>query len=33
VGRRWLAFFALLMLVLTITPEPFAQSSVFDLLR
>jgi len=33
VGRRWLAFFALLMLVLTITPAPFAQSSVFDLLR
>jgi len=32
-GRRRLAWFALLMLALTITPAPFAQSSLFDLLR
>ncbi len=32
-GRRWLAVLALLMLVLTITPAPFIQSSAFDLVR
>jgi membrane-associated protease RseP (regulator of RpoE activity) len=36
-GRRWLALFALLMLVLTLTPAPFAHSSLRevapDLLR
>ncbi len=33
IGRRWLAVLALLMLALTITPAPFMQSSVFDLVR
>ena len=32
-GRRWLGLFALLMLVLTLAPAPFAHSSLLDLLR
>src|SRR2546430_3249717 len=31
--RRWLAVFALLMLVLTLTPAPFAHSSLMHVLR
>jgi len=29
-ARRWLAVFALIMLILTITPAPFAGGSIFD---
>jgi Zn-dependent protease len=32
-GRRWLALFALLMLILTLTPAPFAHSSFLDVIR
>ena len=32
-GRRWLAAFALLMLVLTLTPAPFAHSSLRQVVR
>ncbi len=32
-ARRWLAVFALLMLVLTLTPAPFAHSSLMHVLR
>jgi membrane-associated protease RseP (regulator of RpoE activity) len=32
-GRRWLAVFALLMLVLTITPAPVAHKSLLEILR
>jgi Zn-dependent protease len=32
-GRRWLAIVALLILVVTLTPAPFAQSSILDVLR
>lgn len=32
-GRRWLAVFALLMLVLTLAPAPFAHSSLAEVLR
>jgi len=32
-SRRWLAVFALLMLVLTFAPAPFAHSSLLDVLR
>jgi membrane-associated protease RseP (regulator of RpoE activity) len=32
-GRRRLAVFALLMLVLTLTPAPFAHSSLLDVIR
>ncbi|MDP9162429.1 MAG: site-2 protease family protein [Acidobacteriota bacterium] len=32
-GRRWLAVFALLMLVLTLTPSPIAHSSLLEMLR
>ena len=32
-GRRWLAVFALLMLILTLTPAPFAHSSLLQVLR
>ncbi|MBZ5720802.1 MAG: site-2 protease family protein [Acidobacteriia bacterium] len=32
-GRRWLAVLALLMLVLTFTPAPFAHSSLQDVVR
>lgn len=32
-GRRWLALFALLMLVLTLTPAPFAGGSVLEVVR
>ena len=32
-GRRWLAVFALLMLILTLTPGPFAHSSLLQVLR
>ena len=32
-GRRWLAWFALAMLVLTFTPAPFAHSSLVDVVR
>jgi len=31
--RRWLAAFALLMLVLTLAPAPFAHSSLFEVIR
>jgi len=31
--RRWLAVFALVMLVLTLAPAPFAHSSLFEVLR
>ncbi|HZP63889.1 MAG TPA: site-2 protease family protein [Terriglobales bacterium] len=31
--RRWLAVFALLMLVLTLAPAPFAHSSLLDVIR
>jgi hypothetical protein len=32
-ARRWLALFALAMLVLTLAPAPFAHSSLVDVLR
>ena len=32
-GRRWLTVGALIMLVLTFTPAPFAQSSLLDVIR
>jgi membrane-associated protease RseP (regulator of RpoE activity) len=32
-GRRWLAVFALLMLILTLAPAPFAHSSLMQVLR
>lgn len=32
-GRRWLALFGLVMLVLTLTPAPFAHSSLLDVVR
>jgi membrane-associated protease RseP (regulator of RpoE activity) len=32
-GRRWLAVFALLMLVLTLAPAPFANSSLLEVIR
>ena len=32
-GRRWLAVFALIMLVLTLTPAPFAHSSLLEVFR
>ena len=32
-GRRWLAVFALLMLILTFAPAPFGHSSLLDVLR
>ena len=32
-GRAWLAVFALLMLVLTLTPAPFLHASVPDFIR
>jgi membrane-associated protease RseP (regulator of RpoE activity) len=32
-ARRWLAVFGIVMLVLTITPAPFAQGSLFDLIH
>lgn len=32
-GRRWLAGFALLMLILTFTPAPFAHNSLLEVLR
>jgi membrane-associated protease RseP (regulator of RpoE activity) len=32
-SRRWLGILALLMLALTITPTPFAHSSLFDLIQ
>jgi len=32
-GRRWLALFALIMLVLTLAPAPFAHSSLLDVFR
>lgn len=32
-SRRWLAFFALLMLVLTLTPAPFVHGSLLDVVR
>jgi membrane-associated protease RseP (regulator of RpoE activity) len=32
-GRRWLALFALLMLLLTLTPAPFAHSSLLEMIR
>ncbi|MBZ5704467.1 MAG: site-2 protease family protein [Acidobacteriia bacterium] len=32
-GRRWLALFALLMLVLTLTPAPFVSGSLLDIVR
>ena len=32
-GRRWLAVFALVMLVLTFAPAPFAHSSLLDVIR
>lgn len=31
-GRRWLALFALIMLILTLTPAPFANSSLLEVL-
>jgi hypothetical protein len=31
--RRWLALFAVLMLVVTLTPAPFAHSSLLDVIR
>lgn len=32
-GRRWLAGFGLLMLILTLTPAPFAHSSLLEVIR
>jgi membrane-associated protease RseP (regulator of RpoE activity) len=32
-GRRWLALFALLMLVLTLTPAPFVHGSLLEVVR
>ncbi len=32
-GRRWLALFGLLMLLLTLTPAPFAHSSLVGVVR
>jgi Zn-dependent protease len=32
-GRRWLAALAIILLVLTFTPAPFAQSSLLDVIR
>lgn len=32
-GRRWLAVFALLMLVLTLTPAPFIQGSLLEVIK
>jgi Peptidase family M50 len=32
-GRRWLAGFALIMLILTLAPAPFAHSSLLEVLR
>jgi membrane-associated protease RseP (regulator of RpoE activity) len=32
-GRRWVALFGLVMLVLTLTPAPFAHSSLLDVVR
>jgi len=32
-GRRWLAVFGLLMMVLTLTPAPFAHSSLLTIIR
>ena len=32
-GRRWLALFALLMLILTLTPAPFVNGSLLDVIR
>jgi membrane-associated protease RseP (regulator of RpoE activity) len=32
-ARRWLAFFALMMLILTLAPAPFAHSSLLEVLR
>jgi membrane-associated protease RseP (regulator of RpoE activity) len=32
-GRRWLAIFALVMLILTLAPAPFAHSSLLDVLH
>ena len=32
-GRQWLGVFALLMLVLTLTPTPFAQGSLVEVIR
>jgi hypothetical protein len=32
-GRRWLAVFALIMLILTLAPAPFAHSSLLEVFR
>ena len=32
-ARRWLAFFALMMLILTLAPAPFAHSSLLEVFR
>ena len=32
-GRRWLALFALLMLILTLTPAPFTNGSLLDVIK
>ncbi len=32
-GRRWLALFAVVMLVVTLTPSPFAHSSLLDVIH
>ena len=32
-GRRWVALFGLAMLLLTLTPAPFAHSSLLDVVR
>ncbi|MGO9126306.1 MAG: site-2 protease family protein [Terriglobales bacterium] len=32
-GRRWLAVFALIMLILTLAPAPFAHSSLLEVIR
>jgi hypothetical protein len=32
-GRRWLAAFGLLLMVLTLTPAPFAHSSLLTVVR
>jgi len=31
--RRWIAVFGLVMLILTLAPEPFAHSSILQVLR
>jgi hypothetical protein len=32
-ARRWIALFGLVMLILTLTPAPFAHSSLLDVVR